>query len=120
RFWEVLVPKNEPAVGDYRIKKIIRYIAKQYAKKITLKSMALLAGLNTVYLGALFKKETGGTLKQYVIKTRIKNAENFLRTGEYTVTEAAGLCGYGDIFHFYKQFKAVTGIAPSRCIPKGK
>jgi AraC-like DNA-binding protein len=118
RFLEFVVYKREPSTCDYRIKKILRYVAKYYAKKISMKKMALLVELNTVYLGALFKKETGGTLKQYVIKTRVRNAENLLRSGEYTVTEVAELCGYTDMFYFYKQFKSVLGIAPSRCIPK--
>jgi AraC-like DNA-binding protein len=41
-----------------------------------------------------------------------------LRTGSYSVEETAKRCGYNDKLHFYKQFKEVYGIAPSKCIPK--
>jgi AraC-like DNA-binding protein len=41
-----------------------------------------------------------------------------LKSGAYRVTEVAEYCGYNDAFHFYKQFKHITGLPPSRYIPK--
>jgi YesN/AraC family two-component response regulator len=46
--------------------------------------------------------------------TRVRNAKNLLQSGGCLVSEAAEACGYCDVFHFYKQFKALTGISPSR------
>ncbi|GHU58207.1 hypothetical protein FACS189444_1510 [Spirochaetia bacterium] len=118
RFLELTVFSDRMSAKDYRVQKTTRYIAKHYAEKIMVKDMARMAGLNTVYFGALFAQETGLTLNQYVNRMRVKNAENLLRSGEYTVADAAEHCGYADVFHFYKQFKAVMGIPPSHCIPK--
>jgi AraC-like DNA-binding protein len=118
RFFELTGVHDESAVRDYRVNKIARYIIAHYAERILVRDMARMAGLNAVYLGALFKQETGKTLNQYVIQARVRNAEAMLRSGEHTVAETAALCGYADVFHFYKQFKAITGNAPSRCLPK--
>ena len=118
RLCELTWFRDGTATGDSRVKKICRYAARYYAKKITAASMARLTGLNPVYLGALFKKETGITFKRYCIETRVRSAENLLRSGEFSVGEAAELCGYTDVFYFYKQFKSVLGFAPSSCIPK--
>ncbi|MDR1278042.1 MAG: AraC family transcriptional regulator [Treponema sp.] len=105
--------------GDYRIKKIIRYITKHYTEKITVKKMADMAGLDTAYFGQLFKHETGATMNQYLMKTRIRNAENMLRSHEYDqISTVAEQCGYSDVYHFSKQFKAAMGISPSKYIPK--
>jgi AraC-like DNA-binding protein len=105
--------------GDYRIKKILRYITRHYFEKITVKKMADMAGLDTAYFGQLFRHETGETMSRYLKKTRIKNAENMLRSGEYLhIGAVAEQCGYPDVYHFSKQFKAVTGIPPSQYMPK--
>jgi YesN/AraC family two-component response regulator len=83
--------------------------------------MAELVGLETSYLGVLFKRETGDTLNQYLMKTRIRNAENILRSSQYgkiEVSKVAVQCGYEDIYYFSKQFKDIMGIPPSKYIPK--
>jgi AraC-like DNA-binding protein len=105
--------------GDYRIKKITRHIGRHYGEKITVKKMADMAGLDTAYFGQLFKHETGETMHRYLMKTRIRNAENMLRSGEYAHLGAvAEQCGYSDVYHFSKQFKALAGIPPSKYMPK--
>jgi AraC-like DNA-binding protein len=116
--FELTADSHEFRTYDFRINKITRYIADNYMKRITVKKMADLVGLNEIYLGTLFKKETGLTVSQYLIKTRIRNAEYLLRSGECNVGEAAYLCGFSDIAHFYKNFKAITGMAPSLFIPR--
>jgi AraC-like DNA-binding protein len=109
---------HDTNAGDYRIQKATRYLTKHYQEKIQVKKLAGMTGLNPVYFGALFKQETGLTIHQYLIKTRVQNAVYLLRGGLYKVTEAAEYCGFSDVHHFYRQFKAVMGFPPSQCIPK--
>jgi YesN/AraC family two-component response regulator len=52
------------------------------------------------------------------MKIRVRNAESLLRSGGCCVSEAAEQCGYSDTYHFYKQFKAITGKPPSRYLPQ--
>ena len=118
RLYELCVYDAGAAEDDSRIKKAVRYIAARYAEKITVEKMAALTRLQPQYFNALFKRKTGSSMHQYLIRTRIRNAHTMLLTGEYTVAETAELCGYTDIGHFHKQFKLVMDIAPSQCIPK--
>jgi YesN/AraC family two-component response regulator len=118
RLYELIVYKIDSEAGDFRVKKVMRYIAQHYMERISVKKMAAMIGLTPVYCGALFKQESGLSMNEYQVRTRIRNAENMLRSGEYKVNEAAEHCGYCDVYHFYKQFKAVMGMAPSACIPK--
>jgi len=108
----------DAALGDYRISKIARYIAAHYAEKLTVKELSRQANLDEVYFGYLFKRETGMTVHQYITRERVRNAEVFLQGGDYKVHEVAELCGFSDIFHFYKAFKGLRGFPPSRCIPQ--
>jgi AraC-like DNA-binding protein len=103
---------------DYRIKKVIDYIEIHYAEKLTVKDMSSMVGLNSAYFGELFKQETGCTMNRYVMRLRIRKAEQMLRSGEYQVKDAAKYCGYADIHYFYKHFKMIVGISPSQSVPK--
>jgi AraC-like DNA-binding protein len=118
RLFELLVYQSNIKVMDTRIKKVTRYIMKHYAEEITIKKMAAQVNLNEVYFGNLFKRELGLCLHEYLMRIRIKNAENMLRSGEYKVMQVAELCGYPDVFYFDRLFKKVTGKPPSSCIPK--
>jgi AraC-like DNA-binding protein len=118
KLFELIVYNIDSTAGDSRVKKVIRYISIHYPQQIEVKKMAAMTGLNPMYFGQLFKRETGMTMDKYLIRTRIRNAENMLRSGEYKVMEAAEECGYCDVYYFYKQFKALLGFAPSLCIPK--
>lgn len=116
RLYELILFKKDPTRSDYRVKKAINYISENYASHVTVKELANLAGLNTVYFGALFKNETGILVNQYLTQTRINHAEDMLQNGECNVTEAAERCGYSDLSHFRKQFKLIKGYSPSHCL----
>jgi AraC-like DNA-binding protein len=118
RFLELTVYENKFTVKDLRIKECLRYIAEHYAGCLQVKKLAARAGLSTEYFGCLFKSETGMTVKRYQAKLRVAHAENMLKSGDYLVSDVAELCGYCDIFHFDKQFKAATGLPPSQYIPR--
>jgi YesN/AraC family two-component response regulator len=118
RLSEIIVYDMDAEPGDYRVGKITRHIAMHYADKLTVKDLAKQVRLDLDYFGHLFKRETGLTVHQYITKIRIRNAENMLQSGNYKVQEVAENCGFSDVFHFYKSFKALRGFPPSRCIPK--
>lgn len=116
RLYELILLKQDRTSIDYRVKKAINYISENYASSITVKDIAQMVGLNTVYFGALFKNESGMLLNQYLTLTRINHAENMLQNGECNVSEAAERSGYKDLSHFRKQFKLVKGYSPSQCL----
>jgi AraC-like DNA-binding protein len=116
--FEVTVFETFSSDRDTRIKKAILHITRNYAKKLTVKKLAAITGLNTAYFGVLFKRVTGIKVNQYIANVRIHNAKTMLESGAYQVAEVAEYCGYNDVFHFYKHFKRIVGIAPSYYIPR--
>ena len=118
RFLELVIYKTDSYAGDYRVTKVIHYIAAHYSERITVKEMAEMVGLHPTYFGSLFYKTMGISFNQYLIQNRIKNAENMLRTGEYKVSSVSEACGFTDSTHFYKQFKLIKGFPPSHCLPQ--
>lgn len=118
RLIELILLKKDPTNTDYRVKKAISYINENYASNISVKELADMAGLNSVYFGALFKNETGMLIHQYLAQTRINHAQDMLQNGECNVSEAAERCGYRDLSHFRKQFKMIKGYSPSQYLRK--
>jgi AraC family transcriptional regulator of arabinose operon len=98
---------------DPRLNTIKQYILHNYLHKIEISKLAELAGLNAVYLGAYFKQVNGCTIKQYINRIRINNAENLLSAGGYSVSEAAMRSGFDDLFYFSKVYKSYKGYSPS-------
>ena len=118
RFMELVVIPSEPSTGDTRITRAVRYLATNYSKPVTVRMMAEMAGLTPTYFGILFQKAMGVSFNRYLIQLRVKNAEQMLASGTWKVSSVAEACGFTDVSHFYKQFKAVKGYPPSHSLPK--
>ncbi len=64
------------------------------------------------YLCSLFKKETGGTFVQYILRRRIEEAKFFLRYTENSVADIASFYQFSSQSYFIRRFKEVTGQTP--------
>ena len=70
------------------------------------------ANLNRQYMSALFKRQEGISIQQYIIRVRMEKAIMLLKQG-FSVTETARLSGYESIYAFSKAFKRELGISPT-------
>ena len=59
------------------------------------------------YLCKLFKKQTGQTLINYIIKEKMLIAENLLTTTNYSITEISFMSGFHNYPHFLATFKTL-------------
>jgi transcriptional regulator GlxA family with amidase domain len=56
---------------------------------------------------------TGRSPAQFVIHARVGHAGMLMRETSLSLKEIAQLAGYGDIFFFSRQFKAIQGVPPA-------
>lgn len=77
-------------------------------------SLAKNTGLSSIYFQELYKKAFGISCGADIINSRIENAKRLLSETAYTIEQIAERCGYNSIVHFSRQFKQMTGIAPSK------
>lgn len=101
---------------DSRIITIREYIINHYFEEIEIEQLAGMINLHPIYLGTLFKKRTGFSIKEYITKIRVNSAESLLSMGGCTVGEAAVRCGFEDIYYFSKVYKKCKGYPPSHSI----
>lgn len=106
--------KEKSAVGA-RVSAIVEYIQKHYADKgLTTQQIADNTYLTQTYLCALFKKETGKTVNEYVTEIRMAKAKNLLQNRHLKLYEVALEIGITDSNYFSSLFKKSTGLTPSQ------
>lgn len=106
---------NSNQVEDVKpsvIDEIVSYMDENYAKKLTLKELAKRAGLSEFYFSRLFKKETGYTIHEYLVKTRVTSAKSMLKARRMSLKEIAYECGFSNESSFSVTFKKHTGMTP--------
>lgn len=102
---------NNPDRNPKYAKQAVNYINVNYMNDITVEEIAEVVGLNRRYLGRIFKKAVGMTIQEYLVHTRLSHGAEYLKIGE-SVTDAAMLSGYTDVFNFSKMFKKHFGVSP--------
>ncbi len=94
------------------VQKAVTVIDSDLTADLSLKRFAQLLNVNPSYLSALFKKETGQTLTEYVSNKRIKHAAYLLKTTNLQIQAVAQHSGIYDVNYFAKTFKKIIGKTP--------
>ena len=94
------------------IKNAVVYIQKNFADRLTLAEISEGLYLDKFTLCKQFKRYTGHTVIEYLHICRCMKAKEYLSEGK-TVSEAAELCGFGNMSFFTKIFRRYTGKNPS-------
>lgn len=92
----------------------LNYISSHFNEKITLEDLAKEVNLHPNYLSALFKRETGETLRDYLIRNRIDVAKSLLSRTNYTYIQISNSLAFYSQSHFTKVFKENTGYTPKQ------
>jgi len=91
----------------------ISYIKKHYGEfDLSLDTIAEYVELSTGRLSVLFKKNTGMTINEYIISTRIKEAIYLLENTNYKIYEITEKVGYKSSQYFSQIFAQKTNRRP--------
>lgn len=93
---------------------IIAYVNNNYTENLTLKSLASKFYANPIYLGRIFKKETGTLFNEYLTNLRIEKSKVLLKKTNKKVYEIAEEIGFNDPNYFIAKFLKREGITPSQ------
>lgn len=96
---------------NQKINQIVAYINKNFAEEISLNDICENFYISKSHLTHLFKKYTGLTLYQFIIKKRLTVARNMLKENK-PVMQACIECGFSDYSNFLKAFKREFGQNP--------
>ena len=94
------------------IEKLLSYITENIDQPLSLEELARRASLSPFYFSRVFKRETGYTLREYLLKTRVNRAKFYLKTTSLSLKEISYRCGYGSESTFCTTFRHATGLTP--------
>lgn len=107
--------RNFKGIDNEIINKMIEYIIENYNEHdLSLKKFSTIHYMNATYLGRLFKKHTNMYFTDYVNETRIRHSVKMLDEGILKVYEICEKVGYNNLNYFYKIFKGIKGISPTK------
>lgn len=69
--------------------------------------------LTPTYLSAVFKKQTGLTIGQYLLGIRVEHAKQKMKDPQLKFYQISEQVGYADANYFAKIFKKMTGMTPT-------
>lgn len=120
-FYEMLVtagrygvPRKQGETGETEksIQEAARYISQNYEKSLSLEDLAEMVHMTPTYFSRRFRQVTGFGFKEYVVSTRIAQAEKLLAHTHMSVTEIGVACGFEDGNYFGDCFRKRKGISP--------
>jgi len=95
------------------VEKARRYIDIHLEQELSREALAAQFYLNPDYMDRLFKKETGMSMKEYMLNERLRVSAELLRKTDLPVTEIAMQVGYTSLSAFTRLFKKHTDLNPS-------
>lgn len=114
RAYSRLVRKHTMKYFSPIVQKAVACIEAGLANDLSLSALAGVLNVNASYLSALFRKETGQTVTEYVNEKRMQAGAHLLKTTRLQVQTIAQHCGISDVNYFSKIFKKHYGMTPKQ------
>lgn len=106
------IPQTE-LDGTSLCSQVEQYIGEHYMTELTLAQLGKLFHVSPYHLAHLFKRETGYTLKQYILRRRIGEAQTLLTNTQIGIGMIAQTVGFENSSHFGKLFTKYVGMSPT-------
>lgn len=95
-----------------KLRQVMSLIAESYESDLSLADLAEVAGMSTFHFAREFKRTTGITPHQYLIKFRVDRAKALLSESEMPLVEVSSRSGFSHQSHFTRLFRRLTGTTP--------
>jgi AraC family transcriptional regulator len=117
------VQQEDMSVGGlttYRLHTIMDGIQQRPQDSHTLEEMAAQAGVTESHFCRIFRKETGVSPHQYVMKARLDRAQQMLTQTDMALSTIAEFLGFTSQSHFTRAFRQSVGEPPSDFRKRGR
>lgn len=90
-----------------------RYIDAHFAENLSVEQLSHRFFINPYHLSHLFKKERGCSLKHYILRRRIGEAQTRLCSTKAPIQQIAAEVGFADANYFSRVFTKYVGMSPT-------
>jgi AraC family transcriptional regulator len=95
-----------------RLRRVLAFVAENYESDLSLAELAQVGGMSTFHFAREFKRATGTTPHQYLIKLRVERAKTLLTESALPLVEVGSRAGFSHQSHFTRLFRRLTGTTP--------
>lgn len=89
------------------------YIFSHLHEAIQIADIAKHLRVNPNYLSHLFRSQENVTIKQYILREKIRRSRNLLQYSDYRIQEIGFYLGFSSQSHFTKVFQEIEGMTPN-------
>jgi AraC family transcriptional regulator len=94
------------------LRRVMAFIEENYEGDLSLAELAQVGGMSTFHFAREFKRATGTTPHQYLIKFRVERAKSLLAESRLPLVEVSSRAGFSHQSHFTRLFRRLTGTTP--------
>ena len=105
-------PKQEDGDIPAVIRQAIEFIERHFSEPLSLDDMAAAVSFSKYHLSREFKKYTGDTPGNYLIRCRVSRAKDLLKNSDLSIGEIAEAAGMPNVNHFSAIFKKHAECSP--------
>lgn len=115
---ELLLNGNDSSENCYvnalneHVQLALDYVEDNYGSNISLSDVASYSCCSEYHFSRLFKKITGYSPYEYIVKYRLNKAKNLLKNTDNSVEEIAECVGFGSTSNFIRTFRELEGMTP--------
>lgn len=91
---------NRGGLGSARLRRIKELVHAKLEDDLSLDKMAQSVELSTAHFANMFRKSTGESPHQFLLRMRVERAKEMLRTVETRILDVAIACGFKTQQHF--------------------
>lgn len=96
------------------VQEAIDYLEQHLHEPVSLRDLSEVLHMNTSYLSALFKEQTGLTFSDYLTRKRLQRAKELLLNTRLSINEISEMVGYQTPKYFVKVFRTAENVSPGR------
>src|SRR6516165_7500381 len=113
QYGTISVRVHRGGLGPTRLRRVTELVRAEIEDELSLDKMAEAAGLSTAHFAQVFRRSTGESPHQFVLRHRVERAKEMLRAADARVLDVAVACGFKTQQHFARVFRRACGASPT-------
>ena len=110
---EVSLDVPEWSASDWRYRRAVTLFEDRIGEDLSIGEVARAVGISAVHLNTLFRKVTGLSPHQWLLRRKVERAKQLLAKSRHSIAEIALQCGFSSSQHLATVFRKQTGMTPT-------
>lgn len=111
--------RHPGGLGGPAYRRVRAFVEENLGEHISLDALAAVAGVSRFHFARQFRRRTGMSPMEFVLRSRVERSKAMLRAGKANVGEVASALGFADQSHFTRTFRRFVGTTPARYSSRG-